>query len=142
MTQRRVAINTAMPYEGEMTAEAEIRTVIERFVARRFAKDLRLAEDFEPHAIIYGSEAGDIYVGHDEIVRHLEEAMGKPHTVRHAWERLDVGSNGDTGWFSASGPAMVGRDGVETPLPVRVSGVFVRRDGDWRWMLLHVSEPA
>lgn len=46
------------------------------------------------------------------------------------------------GWFSASGPAMIGRDGVESPLPVRVSGVLIRRDGDWRWTFLHVSEPA
>ena len=125
-----------------MTAEAEIRAVIERFIARRFAKDPALIDDFEPDAIIYGSEAADIYIGHAEVLRHFADVMGKPHTVRHAWDRLDIVSNGDTGWFSAYGPAMVGRDGVETPLPVRVSGVFIRRDGQWRWTFLHVSEPA
>lgn len=125
-----------------MTDIEEIRAVIDRFIARRFAKELRLAEDFEPDAIIYGSEADDIYIGHAEIVRPFEAAMGKSNTVRHAWDRLDIRSNGDMGWFSASGPAMIGRDGVESPLPVRVSGVLIRRDGDWRWTFLHVSEPA
>ena len=137
-----MAINGAMAYVMAMTAETEIRAVIDRFIARRFAKDPALIEDFEPGAIIYGSEAADIYVGQAEVVRHFEDVMGKSHTVRHAWDALDIGSSGDTGWFSAHGPAMVGRDGVETPLPVRVSGVLVRRDSGWRWVLLHISEPA
>lgn len=116
-----------------MSATEEIGAVTDRFIARRFARERALAEDFEPDAIIYGSEADDIYIGYAEIVRHFEEAMSKSHTVRHAWDRLDIWSNGDTGWFSASRPAMIGRDGVKSPLPVRVAGVLIRREGEWRW---------
>lgn len=125
-----------------MPADAEIRVTVERFIARRFAKDEAIVEDFAPGATAVGSDADGLYFGLSEIARHFREAMAKSFTLRHAWDRLDIGSNGDTGWFVAHGPAMVGRDGTETPMPVRVSGVLVRNKDSWRFTLLHVSEPA
>lgn len=121
---------------------AAIRRAVERLSARRFARDLALAGEFEPDAIVAGSEAHELHFGAAEIRDHFAANMGKPHTVRWEWERLEIDTAGDTGWFFAHGAVLVGRDGAETRLPFRMSGVLVRRDGEWRWKLLHASEPA
>ncbi len=123
-------------------ARGEIRETIERFIARRFAKDRGIVEQFDPDAVLAGSGASQLHYGREEIVEHFEEAMGKPYTLRHDWERLDIRQNGASAWFFAHGNALIGRNGTETPLPVRVSGVLVRNSGKWLFQLLHVSEPA
>ena len=119
-----------------------LHAAIERLSARRFAKDIGLADEFEPDAIGAGSEAADLFSGAEAVRQHFAANMGKPHTVRWVWDLLETRIEGDIGWFFAQGNAMVGLDGVETPVPFRFSGVLSWRDGDWRWRLLHGAEPS
>jgi ketosteroid isomerase-like protein len=126
-----------------MTNErADIRNAIERFVASRFAKDCSIIDQFEPDAILAGSAAPQLHYGREEIAEHFEAAMGAAYTLRHDWQRLDIRQDGTTAWFFAHGNAMIGSDGIETPAPVRVSGVLVRNGDAWRFQLLHVAEPV
>lgn len=121
---------------------AALHETIERLSERRFAKDIGIADEFEPDAIGAGSEAADLFSGADGVRQHFATNMAKPHTVRWVWDLLETRIEGDTGWFFAQGNAIVGLRGVDTPVPFRFSGVLSWRDGAWRWRLLHGSEPA
>ena len=121
---------------------AALRSATERLSTRRFAKDIGLADEFEMDAIGCGSEAADVFMDGVGVRQHFATNMAKDFTVRWAWDFLETRVEGDTGWFFANGKALVGRAGVETAYPFRMSGVLSWRDGDWHWRMLHASEPV
>jgi hypothetical protein len=121
---------------------AMLKSAVERLSARRFAKDVGLADEFEHDAIGCGSEAADIFGDASGVRRHFTTNMGKDFTVRWAWDLLETRVEGDTGWFFANGKALVGRSGVETGYPFRMSGVLSWRNDNWHWRMLHASEPV
>ena len=121
---------------------AALAAAVKRLSTRRFAKDIGLADEFEPDAVGCGSEAADVFLDDSGVRLHFATNMGKDFTVRWACYLLETRVDGDTGWFFANGKALVGRSGVETAYPFRMSGVLSWRDGDWRWRMLHASEPV
>ncbi len=62
---------------------------MERFSARRFAKDIGLADEFERDAIGCGSEAADVFVHGAGVRQHFATNMGKEFTVRWDWDLLE-----------------------------------------------------
>lgn len=121
---------------------ADLERTINRLSVRRFAKDQGLADEFEDDTIGCGSEAADIFVDLAGLRRHFHVNMAKDFTVRWSWTLLESRVDGDTGWFFASGSALIGRNGSETAYPFRMSGVLSWRDNAWHWRLLHASEPV
>lgn len=130
---------------GDRESEARLialRAAVDRLSVRRFAKDIGLADEFGADAIGCGSEAADVFLDNAGVRQHFATNMGKDFTVRWAWDLVEARVERDTGWFFADGNALVGREGVETPYRFRMSGVLTWHDGDWRWRLLHASEPV
>ena len=127
---------------GQADRAATLVAAIERLGAQRFRKDIGLVEAFAPDAVVAGSEAAELHFGAAEVRQHFETNMGKPHTVRWVWDRLDTRIEGDTGWFFAHGNAMGRARRRGDSYPFRMSGVLSWSDGRWNWRLLHGSEPA
>ncbi|HEV7416185.1 MAG TPA: nuclear transport factor 2 family protein [Tianweitania sediminis] len=119
-----------------------LKETIERLSVRRFAKDIGLADEFEPDSIGCGSEAADVFLDGLEVQQHFATNMTKAFTVRWEWDLLEMRVEGPTGWFFANGQALVGHSGLEKAYPFRMSGVLSWQSGRWKWRMLHASEPV
>lgn len=127
-----------------MTADGETaaRAAVERLNHRLLSKDAGNGDEFEDDALLVGSETGERAERRKAIALLFAGLMAKPRTVRWAWDRLDVATEGDVAWIFADGNALPGEDGGECVVPYRLSGVRRRRGDTWRWRLFHRPEPA
>lgn len=82
--------------------------------------------------IVLSSADGDTAIGVGALRAAFRATAGPgPYFVEHASTR--VGPNNDVGWFTAIyRPA-------ESAAPLRVSGVFSRRSGEWMLIQSHIS---
>ena len=100
---------------------------------------------FEPDLVFFGSGEGEQAIGYDGLKAMLAKlsplAEGATFTIKWdslAGERLGgVGLISGVGHVRASG-SLERFDGTV----YRVTGVLVRRDGNWRWKVYHGSEPG
>lgn len=127
-----------------MTADGEtaVRAAVERPSHRLLSKDAGIDDELEDDALPVGSEMGERAEGRKTIALLFAGLMAKPRTVRWAWDRPDVATEGDVAWIFADGNALPGEDGGECVVPYRLSGVRRRRGDTWRWRLFHGPEPA
>ena len=91
---------------------------------------------------IVGSAAGEWFLG-PVAVRECLAAITSRAT-KHGWRWVDrrVKLHGDVAWVVAEAPFQtIHADGTVAERPYRVTGVLVRRSGDWRWHQYHGSEP-
>lgn len=103
------------------------------------------ARCLEPDVVFLGSGEGEEAVG-IEAIGPMLAAIG-PHaaggTFDVAWDELDARVEGDLAFVTGFGTtratgSMAKFDGTR----YRLTGVLVRRDGDWRWWSFHGSEPS
>lgn len=117
---------------------AALRSTVERLSTRRFAKDIGRADEFEPDTIGCGSAAADVFMDGAGVRKHFATNMAR--TSRFAghgtcWRLTSTAKQ-------AGSSPIVGRGGVETAYPFRMSGVLSWNAGNWRWRMLHASEPV
>ena len=104
-----------------------------------------ILERFEADAVFFGSGEGEQAVGHNELRAMLE--MLSPHAEGGAftieWDTLSGERLGDVGLLHGLG--RVRSSGTLSKFDgtaYRVTGMLIRRDGQWRWKVYHGSEPA
>jgi ketosteroid isomerase-like protein len=86
---------------------------------------------------LYDSEQSDTAVGPAAVATHLAAIAASKSDISFAWDELRVHTEGDAAWVNASGSLTVDR----RRSAYQTTGVFVRRDGRWRWHTHSGSEP-
>jgi uncharacterized protein (TIGR02246 family) len=96
----------------------------------------------DPAATFWGSAVSEEALGRDDI-RTLLGPSGSSETFRLTYHDRRVTTNGDVAWVNASGTATWERTGHDTlQMPYRLTAIFVRDGGAWRWHTHHGSEPS
>lgn len=86
---------------------------------------------------LFGSEETDTAVGPAAVRAHLAAIAAAQAEISFAWHQHRVHVEGDAAWVNAAGTLTV--DGRRSPY--QVTGVFVRRGGQWLWHTHNGSEP-
>lgn len=122
----------------------EIRETLERFGRLVSARDMDAVAEFAPRedVLLVGSEQGEITRGRGALAAFLQEIFHRPETFTWEWTSVEVSSVGDVAWLYAEGHVLVRRDANENRAPYRLTGIFERVEGVWRWRQFHGSEPA
>lgn len=103
------------------------------------------ARHLEPDVVFLGSGEDEEAVGIEAIgpmlARLTPRAAGGTFDVE--WDELDARIEGDLAFVTGFGTtratgSMAKFDGTR----YRLTGVLIRRDGDWRWRSFHGSEPS
>jgi ketosteroid isomerase-like protein len=94
----------------------------------------------QDEALVIGTDPEERWNGHAEIVRVFKSQMeemggGFPMSV----STVEAHAEGSVGWAAARPVAQL-PDG--TQLPIRITGVLHREDGDWKVVQWHVSVGA
>ncbi|HTJ58293.1 MAG TPA: nuclear transport factor 2 family protein [Devosiaceae bacterium] len=105
------------------------------------AADPAIAAEFEPDALLVGSEPGEIARGRQEIAALFGDIFRTGRSVWWEWHTVDSQRSRDGAWLFAEGLVVLASSGVENRLPYRLSGALVERNGAWKWQLFHGSEP-
>ncbi|OEO30567.1 hypothetical protein VW23_020685 [Devosia insulae DS-56] len=123
-----------------MTVEIA-RQALEAINRRMRDRDTAVADLFVPHALLVGSEAGEIASGREAITTLFAGIHSRDYTV--CWDLPLLHSGGDTQrvWLFGEGHVVVERAGGSDRLPYRLSAVLVAESDGWRWELFHGSEP-
>jgi hypothetical protein len=132
------------PAEVRALAEGELRDrlrVLVRALAAGDAGTARAALNPAMEVRIIGPREGEIFAGAAQAEALLElAAAAPPVSLRLQNLSVEVSARATVGWFSAD-VELQQRPDVD-PVPLRLSGVYVLRDGDWELRQAHVSSPA
>jgi hypothetical protein len=102
------------------------RNHAEAMVAMAPAPDVRL--------IMPGD--GEIFEGRDELSSELEDVIGGEVDMRMTDVQVTVGRDANVAWFRL----MIEVSGAEVDAaPLRMSGVYIRREGAWALVQAHLS---
>lgn len=89
-----------------------------------------------------GSAPEELAVGPEAVAELHRTIARSPLTLAFEWDRRIVHREGDVAWVNAAGSMRLEAAGGEpATLPYRVTAVFVRRGGAWRWHTFHGSAP-
>lgn len=92
--------------------------------------------------VMWGSDELERASGPTELRALAESIAASTAALRFDWVERRVRVEGDVAWVNARGSFTVDRDdGTPQTSPYRVTGVFVLRDGHWRWHTHNGSEP-
>jgi ketosteroid isomerase-like protein len=132
-----------------MAAASDIEGVlaaIDEFGARLAAQDLDgtlalLADD--PDVAVIPSEGVEAHRGRAAVESFFARIYAAPR--RYSWRWRDRWVSAEGGWasFVAVGDEFVDVAGAQrVVIPYCLTGTLVRRDGTWRFLLLHGSEES
>jgi hypothetical protein len=128
---------------AEHAISGEVTTLLDRLSALMQARDPAILDLFDDDdaTMLIGSEPGEIARGHTAIAALFKALFASPNAIHWEWDIIEANGAGDVAWFFAEGSAvLVGADET-TWRAYRLSGVLVRRNGDWRLAQFHGSEP-
>ena len=121
-----------------------VLAAIEAFGDRLAAQDLEgtlaLLAD-EPDVAVIPSEGVEVHRGRAAVESFFRRIYAAPRRYSWRWRDRWVSAEGDWASFVAVGDEFVdvaGEDRLE--VPYCLTGTLVRRDGLWRFLLLHGSE--
>jgi hypothetical protein len=86
---------------------------------------------------MWGSDLHERAVGREAIHALGTQIAGAQHILRYEWDETRIHDEGDTAWLNASGALYVDDKRAD----YRLTAVFVRRDGRWRWHTFSGSIP-
>ena len=115
----------------------EIRKVFDELLEAQNAGDagrLRSMLSERPDAVHIGTDAGEWWTS-GQVVDAVA-AAGGGDDIRAVADDIDVHIRGDIAWVEGRGRFTRG-DGAERP--VRMTGVLVREDGQWKVVQSHAS---
>ena len=95
----------------------------------------------DAEALVLGSEAGELARGTAALTELFTSLFALPVRLGWVWDQPYVAVLGDVAWLCAQGMVCVRHGAEDTQRPYRMTGVLVRRDGEWRWAQFHGSEP-
>ena len=100
----------------------------------QFAEDADIA--------LIGSADFEVFLGVDGVDAYF--ALIREHNATSSWVWKDrrVWAVGDIAWAYADSDFSYTFDGTEHTMPYRLTMVCQRREGEWRIVLFHGSEPA
>jgi ketosteroid isomerase-like protein len=91
----------------------------------------------DPDVTMWGSDLHERAVGREALRALATQIAGSRHLIKFEWDETRVHDEGDTGWLNASGSMLI--DGERGDY--RLTAIFVRRDGRWRWHTFSGSVP-
>lgn len=98
------------------------------------------AEDDD--VMFWGSTEDEIASGPADVAELLRAITVSPTQVTSSWHERPTTVVGDVAWVNAVGQVRVENPGQPLKIaPYRITAVFVRRDGAWRWHTFSGSEP-
>jgi hypothetical protein len=110
--------------------------------ARDLSATLALLAD-DPDVAVIPSEGVEAHRGRAAVESFFSRIYAAPR--RYSWGWRDRWVSADGGWasFVAVGDEFVDVEGAERRvIPYCLTGTLVRRDGSWRFLLLHGSEES
>lgn len=124
-----------------MADEAAVRAEIEALFAVRAAALVRADADYfrrllEP-AFVYTNASGAVFGREDYLAFYLES--GRARWRSQEWAELEVRLAGGVAVATALLRDRAAFDGVSLDAHFRTTQVFVRRDGEWRYLAGHSS---
>jgi uncharacterized protein (TIGR02117 family) len=130
----------AAPMRPDPTTEREILADVDAFfdhLANRRLEETLAA--FGPEPALYGSEVGEVVIGHDALRRFFAKLFERSTGPRFTFADRRVSVGGDVAWFVADAEVRIGD---VLFVPYRLACVLVRHDGRWLLSLFFGSEPA
>jgi uncharacterized protein (TIGR02246 family) len=122
--------------------EKAIFAAVDRFmegIAAKRPEETLAAFSGDPDCALIGSEIGEEALGPAALRSFFVGMFARPSTFSVTWRSRRASINGDTAWFSAEVDAHMSSS--DRSAPYRITGVLVRRDGQWLWQLYHGAEP-
>jgi ketosteroid isomerase-like protein len=127
-----------------MTDEEAILARLARLGELVFARDSAVVDELWTDAgfTLYGSVAGEIARTRAELTDLFDDLYAQPFRFRWLWENPAVSVAGDVAWLVTECQLeLTFPDRVES-LPYRITAIFQRIAGQWRWRLYSGSEPS
>jgi hypothetical protein len=127
-----------------MSDEAAILARLARLGELMFARDPAVVDELWTEAgfVLYGSEVGEVARTRAELTHLFDELYARPFRIRWLWDNPAVSLAGDVAWLATECQLeLTYPDRVER-LPYRITAVFQRIAGQWRWRLYSGSEPS
>lgn len=117
----------------------------EALVARRDAEGTLALFVADDDIVMWGSGAEEVALGSAEVGELVRSIAASPQSgsLSFHWRRRLVRIEGDIAWVNAVGEFLEEKAGGGSEAgPYRVTAIFVRRDGAWRWHTHSGSEPS
>src|SRR5215204_6227184 len=125
----------------------EIKAVLEKHDKALDEKNLDAVLDTfapEPNTVVLGTGPGERWVGAQEIRAAYTEIFKDydPGTMKVNCDWKTGNSDGASAWLAATCVAKDSQKGQAREYPLNVSAAMVKRDGRWRFTMLHMSNPT
>jgi SnoaL-like domain len=125
--------------------EAQIFAVMDRMSAFMGTGDIdgqrgQFADDVDIAMI--GSADFEVFLGSESVDAYFAVVREHAVTASWAWKDRRVWASEDFAWAYADSDFSYTFDGQSHTLPYRLTMVCQRRDGEWRIVLYHGSEPS
>lgn len=125
---------------SEAAAELQDRLLaLAQALGRRSVTESMIALAPDPDAVILTPQPGLVLSGTDEIQAAIRGIIQSRRSLRLSKVAVTVSPEGSTAWFRAEGEAREPAAGE--PMPLLVTGVYVRSGGAWQLMSAHISNP-
>jgi ketosteroid isomerase-like protein len=125
--------------------QAQVLAVLDRMNALMAVGDCdgqraQFADDAD--VAMVGSADFEVFLNAEGVDAYFALVRDHNVTASWAWKERRVWASGDIAWAYADSDFTYTLDGTEQTLPYRLTMVCQRRDGEWRIVLFHGSEPA
>ncbi len=132
-------------FAASSEVEAQILEVLDRMNALMAAGDVegqraQFADDAD--IALIGSADFEVFLGANGVDAYFALVREHAVTASLAWKDRRVWASGDIAWAYADSNFTYTLNGAEHTLPYRLTTVCQRRNGEWRIVLYHGSEPV
>jgi len=132
-----------------LTASAEVKQAIFELMKRmsKGVENRNVDEILElfatsPDVVLIGSKEGKISRGTEEVRTLFEGIISSKVNTRLVWNSYTVNAKGDIAWLFALADLIHESTDRITRVPYRVTSLFIRFCGQWKWVQYHGSEPV
>lgn len=128
--------------EADADVEREVIAALNGFydayAKRDLARVLALLVH-EPGLIVFGSGADEKRIGLRAVVAQIERDWSQSQALWAEFTWTAVSAAGNVAWVSAEGLAHWRTENGDGSMPVRITAIFVKRDGKWLMAHSHAS---
>jgi len=127
-----------------MTDEEAILARLDRLGELMFARDPAVVDELWSEAgfSLYGSEAGEHAATRADLARLFKGLYARPFRIRWRWDNPAVTIAGDVAWLATEGKIELSHPDRVESLPYRLTAIFQKAGGQWKWRLYSGSEPT
>jgi ketosteroid isomerase-like protein len=131
--------------KADTKTEKEIKTILQEFAdsyAKRNLDGVMAHISPDPDMIMYGTALDEKRIGREGLKAQAERDWSQSDSTSMSYGWTLVSAAGPVAWVSSDVTFRVTFDGQEMAFPVRLTGVFENRKGQWLVSQLHFSAPA